>query len=172
MDMSKLPKLSQSPRPTPSPQPVEELPGHTMVRAEPAGPEAFVSIAIGLLLLLLQPGLLTYIFGGNPGNVFDEKGAPMRYIDSVFFFRDLVIAAFAVTLIAEGLIIAFTPKAPLVLFALILTLITTAANLLYFIMTFSTYGVPILSALAVIFGVYIALYEWRVYQNLRLSQLD
>jgi hypothetical protein len=58
-----------------------------------------------------------------------------------------------------------------VLFALVLTVATTIANLLYLVMTYGQYGLAVYSALAVAFGVYIALYQWRLYQSLRVPTL-
>lgn len=173
MDLSKLPKLSQSPPPptgeppssavgTPSTQP-------QVVYAEPAGPEAFVSIAIGALLLLLSPGLIKFLLGANTATFTDEQGNPMRYVDSVFFQGDLAITAFAVVLIIEGLIIALVPRAPLILAALVFTVLTTLGNLVYVVKMMPVYGVQLLSAFAVVFGIYIAMFEWRMYQRRRVA---
>jgi hypothetical protein len=179
MDYSKLPKLSQTPPPPPAEPdapskpswPAETAPIERAGQAA-AGPEAFVSIAIGVLLLLMAPGLIKFLINGDPGGISDEAGQPMRYVDSVFFQGDLALTAFALVLIVEGLVIAFVRRPALVLAALALTVLATILNLLFVVnMQRAGYGLQILSALAVIFGIYIALFEWRVYRQMRASAM-
>ena len=47
--------------------------------------------------------------------------------------------------------------------------LTTVYNLAYLLYTFNQ-GVAILSAFAVAFGVYIAIFEWRLLQQLRAAK--
>jgi hypothetical protein len=176
MDLSKLPKLSQTPPPpapaepdaaTDSPRPVEFAPVQRASQTA-SGPEAFISIAIGLLLLWMASGLIRFLFNGDPGGITDERDLPMRYVDSVFFQSDLVIAVFAVALIVEGLVIALIRRPALILAAIALTVVAIVLNLAYVIkMQLAGYGLQILPTLAVIFGIYIAIYEWRMYQHSR-----
>jgi hypothetical protein len=88
------------------------------------------------------------------------------YTAQLDFWSDLGITLFALVLLLEGLALAFTRKRRLVMLAFALTVVTTAYNLGYLIYTFSS-GVAILSALAVAFGGYIAVFEWRLLQQLR-----
>jgi hypothetical protein len=184
MDMSKLPKLSgktddtgnnpaetgaSAPPPATS-APVWSAPRQVMDYdrrpAEPAGPEAWLSIAIGVILLLIAPGIITFILHGDPNNVTDGNGNPMRYIDSIFFLRDLAITSFAVVLILEGLVIAFIRNPWAVLIALVFTVLAAAGNLIYLIISYD-YGFALVPAFAVVFGIYIAIYEWRMFKRLR-----
>ncbi len=176
MDYSKLPKLSGDGQGAqPAAKPEEDIPTARQAKADhvyrPApepfnAGQAWLNIAIGLILLIMMPNLLKYLFGGTMPLYTDEKGAPMRYIDTVFFRGDLAITAFAVVLILEGLLIAYTRNAMVILVVLLFTLLATIGNLLYVIdMMRRGYSLQLMSALAVVFGVYIAMYEWRLYQG-------
>jgi hypothetical protein len=182
MDMSKLPKLSgdQPPRPTPipdaaprdgAPVPADNPPyaERSDYRTAPTagGAEAWISIGIAAILLFLTPGLLIFLSGGNPGTVTDFDGQPMRYVDSIFFQRDLAVTLFAIALILEGLILAFIRNAPAVMAVMIFTAIATVVNLVYVLSTFRAYGIHLVCAFAVVFGVYMVINEWKLYQQLR-----
>jgi hypothetical protein len=191
MDMSKLPKLSgktdeegNNPQETgmnppppvtgappvanvPQPSPPRQVMDYGRPAPEPGGPEAWLSIAIGVILLLIAPGIVTFILHGDPGGVTDASGKPMRYIDSVFFMGDLAVTSFAVVLILEGLVIALIRNPWVILVAWVFTVLTTAGNLLYLVGTYQTYGLALLPAFAVVFGIYIAIYEWRMFNRLR-----
>lgn len=174
MDLSKLPKLAGEGEGAKSPQPPAppDIPtarlapvDYHRTRPEPAGlMEAWLSLGIGAILLLIQPNLLKYLFGVEVPTITTNAGQTVPYLQSVFFQSDLAVTAFALVLIVEGLIIAFTPHPALVLVALVFTILATLWNLLYLITTYSTYGLPLLSAFAVVFGGFIASYEWRVYK--------
>ena len=174
MDMSKLPRMSQSPAP-PAPAADDPLPYH-----EPSTPpdtnntaaEAWISIAIGVILLFLSPRIWQYLASpgtfGQKWTFNDASGNPLAYPKTVFFWGDLAITTFALVLIIEGLVLAFARKPALVLIALVFTVLTVALNLVYVVaMVVQGYGLQILSALAVAFGVYIAMFEWRLLGALR-----
>ena len=136
------------------------------------GAEAWISIAVGVIILLMAPRLIQYLL--SPAafeqsiRITDEQGQPLAYTRSVFFWGDLSLTLFALVLILEGLVVAFVRNPLLVLIALVLTIATTLLNLFYVIqMIVLGYGFQIMSALAVAFGVYIALYQWRLWQSLR-----
>jgi hypothetical protein len=182
MDMSKLPRMSQSP--APPPPPVSDQPSTTSPDAlnyesrladtgGSTAAEAWISIAIGAILMLMSPRIWQYLFSSADAfaqkwTFSDTSGAPLPYTKSVFFWGDLAITTFALVLVIEGLVLAFARTRPLVLIALLFTVITVALNLVYLIAMMNMgYGLQILSALAVAFGVYIALFEWRLLQALR-----
>jgi hypothetical protein len=137
-----------------------------------AGAEAWISIAVGIILLFMAPNIIKFLLSPTAFeqsvNIMDEKGQPLAYTKSVFFWGDLAITLFAAVLIVEGLVISLGRKPMLVLGAFILTLIATALNLFYVAgMMSKGYGFQILSGLAVAFGVYIALYQWKLWNALR-----
>jgi hypothetical protein len=142
-------------------------------RVEPGtGAEAWISIAVGVILLFLYPNLVRYLASPATFNqrfqITDEQGQPLAYTKSIFFFGDLAITLFAVVLILEGLVIAFGRRPMLVLVAFILTVTATAVNFLYLAWMMSKgYAFQIMSGLAVAFGVYIALFQWRLWNAIR-----
>lgn len=184
MDMSKLPRLSQTnkddaptpipggapPPPMPSPdrnvpdyQPRDRVaydPGHS------TGAEVWISIAVGAILLLMFRRLLQYVshvlFGTFFAPYLMPDGTEVPYTSTLDFWSDLGITAFAFVLIIEGIALAIGRRRPGVIwFAFLLTALATLYNLGYLLMTFSR-GFPIISALAVAFGVYIGLYQWNL----------
>ena len=147
-----------------------------MTFAQPAmdggtGAEVWISIAIGALLLLMQPRLMQYaahkVFGSHFAPYLDpQTGAEVPYTAQMDFWSDLGITLFAFVLVVEGFALAFARKRAVVMVAFALTVLTTAYNLGYLVMTFSS-GIAILSAFAVAFGVYIAIFEWRLLNQFR-----
>jgi hypothetical protein len=193
MDQSKLPRMSQTPAPPPA---VEEDPNPPLAQTPVAGTqrvpgapvdygvdpggfgglaEAWISIAIGAILLLLFFRPIEYLFSSKQS--FDQKyvftaadGSPLAYTQTVFFFGDVAIVAFALVLIFDGLIL-FTRKPRLIAAALVFTVIATLLNIGYVLRMMSGgYGLQISSALAVVFGVYIAMVQWKMLQTFRAIQ--
>ncbi|MEA2711695.1 MAG: hypothetical protein QOF78_4296 [Phycisphaerales bacterium] len=194
MDMSKLPRMSQTPPPPPD-EPQQQAsqsaapaaaPVHTAAShyreehayaAEPIGgslAEAWISIAIGLILLfattafrlvqyLSSPGTFTWTFN-------DENGAPIKYTQTVFIWGDAAMLLFSIVLILEGLLL-FTRKPGLIALAFGITVLTIAVNLFFLAgMMTRGYGFQLASALAIAFGVYIAIFQWKLLQSLRMSR--
>lgn len=181
MDMSKLPKLSQTPAPPSQSDPASPE-QHNFVRPDyaaasaPAPAEAWVSIAMGVLLLLFFGRLIQYLL--SPGT-FDQKwtfsdptGAPLAYTKTVFFWSDVALTAFAFVLIIDGVVLLFPRRRMLLILAFGLTVLTTLANVAYILATVQTYGPPLISSLAVIFGIYIALQQWRRIQSMQQMRAE
>ncbi|HEX3358354.1 MAG TPA: hypothetical protein VHS31_15380 [Tepidisphaeraceae bacterium] len=217
MDLSKLPKLSQTQQATPEASPSSPAPspattpaatsycrscglplragasfcdgcGSPTTRA-PAGraaigAEVWISVAMGILLLILAPHTLGYFSSKifhttfepypDPTRPFPAKcdfllyddGTKIYYRDTMEFWSDLAITAFAMTLIADGIVMALARRPLPVLCVFVLTCAATLGNLFYLVRTMNN-GFPIISALAVIFGVYLAIQQWRQFQTLR-----
>lgn len=179
MDMSKLPKLSQTP---PSAANVESThpPGENPPRSieyERRGPEPvsiaeiWISIFVGLILLVMYPTMMKYISSRLFGTTFDPilltDGSTVPYPKFYpWFWSDLSITAFAFVLLFEGIALAMMRKRWLVMLAFGLTVVATLLNLGYVIATVTTYGPPTVSLLAVAFGGYIAIYQWRLLRSL------
>ena len=192
MDMSKLPRMSQTPPPPPevAPEIVDDAgratPGVAMGQAQRAYrqevdygtepsvslAEAWISIAIGLILMFVSTAgrFLEYLTSSSfSWNFTDPSGAPLPYRQTVFFWGDVAIFAFALLLIIDGLIL-FTRKPALVTLALTFTIITVLMNFVYVVRMMNGYGFQLWSALAVAFGVYIALFQWKLLQSLRMGR--
>jgi hypothetical protein len=179
MDLSKLPKLSETPAPPQVDRAAERRDEVERYLARYDAPgssaaEAWISIAIGAILLLMSPRLLQYMF--SPGT-FSEKwtfsnpdGSPLAYPKTVFFWGDVALVAFALVLIVEGVVLVIGRKhIAVVVFAFCLTVAATLFNLGYVVVMLQMgYGPQIFSLLAVAFGGYIAFYEWNLLQSLRM----
>ena len=138
MDMSKLPKFSQTPAPPPPEQPMMDQanPGPLSAPAQAApavaarpgnGPEAWISIGIGVILLLITPNTLAYFSSKifhtkfepfvDPTRPFPAKcdfimytdGTKIFYRDMTAFWSDLAVTAFALTLILDGFVMRAWP---------------------------------------------------------------
>ena len=192
MDMSKLPRMSQTPPPpaevTPEISNAEgrSAPGIPAAQAQRAYrqevdygteptvslAEAWISIAIGLILMFVSTAgrFLEYLTSSNfSWNFIDPTGAPLPYRQTVFFWGDVAIFAFSLLLIIDGLIL-FTRKPALVTIAFAFTVVTVLMNFFYVVRMMNGYGFQLWSAIAVAFGVYIALFQWRLLQSLRMSR--
>ncbi|HEV2296279.1 MAG TPA: hypothetical protein VGR35_20710 [Tepidisphaeraceae bacterium] len=189
MDMSKLPRLSQTNKDdAPTPVAADTVTAPPMA-AKPAGEdvyegrrydprhydpgiggEVWISIAVGAILLLMFRRLMQYVFHLLFGTYFAPylmpDGTEVPYTSTPDFWSDLGITAFAFVLIFEGIALAIGRRRPgVILFALVLTVLATLYNLGFLIMTFSR-GFPLISAFAVAFGVYIALYQWNLLKSM------
>jgi len=190
MDLSRLPRLSQTARhtadqQTPSPNaaqpPPAQKPDATATpvefqrvrpRADSSGPEAWISIAIGLIIQLMSARFWSFAFWGLFGTQFtwkftDASGAPLAYTQTVFFLGDLSMVLFGMVLILDGIVLLFARSRGLLLAAFALTSATTLLNLWYLLsMMHKGYGLQLVSAVAVAFGVYIAMHQWRMLAQL------
>lgn len=193
MDLSKLPRLSNSEKPpAAAPAPVQPqaqahaAPVATAPVLDPAAQtagrspggfdntmDAWLSIAIGLILNLITPRIWQFacskLFGSQFTWTFnDAAGNPLPYSQTVFFWGDVAFAAFATCMILEGIILITVRKPLTVGIALAMTLTATLFNLGYVAyMMQNGYGFQIFSGLAAAFGVYLAMYEWKLLQSLR-----
>jgi hypothetical protein len=182
MDLSKLPRLSETnkeppPASTPEldqPLPAQRLPNvHPAAAYEPraaepvaASGDVWISLAVGVVLLLMQPRFLLWVSSRVFGTHFNEflkpDGAVVPYPQVPEFWGDLGPTLFAFVLILEGITLAFSRNRAVLALAFGLTVLATGYNAIYLVMTYSTYGLALLSALAVVFGVYIARYQWTL----------
>jgi len=193
MDMSKLPRMSQTPPPPPENDPppppsaaaAAAAPQQSAYRQElgyaaepaPSFAEAWISIAIGLILLFIFPmfwqWLISKVSNYKPPflPITDvNTGAEIPYTQSIFFFGHLCVFAFALVLIIDGLIL-FTRRPALLMLAFAFTIITTAMNFIHVANeTMQGRGFPLISGLAFAFGVYIAIFQWKLLQAHRLSR--
>ena len=185
MDVSKLPRLSKTE--SPPQMPSSDLPPPPPPPISHSVAEAWISIGVGVFLVLYCPNTLLYvcsklfhthfgIFGpydGMPGKVdyiLYVDGSKTFYRDMTLFWSDLVISVFALALMVDGILMVCFRRLPIILLALCLTLAATLGNLVYLVTTYSQ-GLAVISALAVLFGGYIAFGQWNMAaQMLRARQ--
>jgi hypothetical protein len=191
MDMSKLPRLSQTnkddaPEPitgqtTAPPPPMADSYHDDARRRDVAatdydsgvGGEVWISIAVGVILLLVFRRMLQYVshilFGTFFAPYLMPDGTEVSYTSTPDFWSDLGITTFAIVLIVEGIALAIGRRRPAVVaFAFGLTVLVTLYNLGYLIMSIRG-GLPIVSAVAVAFGVYRAMYQWNLLKSAKFA---
>jgi hypothetical protein len=190
MDLSKLPKLSQRPPDAPpmvssgvEPKPVEAMPMPSMPGAgpvsgamphPPANPyalgrigfvETWMSVGIGVLILLIMPRFVQWIssklFHTNfvPFTLPDDTVVPYTSVPA--FYSDLGPTLLGVALILDGLLF-LTRRKPAVMFALMLTLLSTLYNLGYVVYSYCGPDglLPVWSFMAVLFGGMMLTSQW------------
>lgn len=134
----------------------------------PSYGEAWISLGLGAIFLFVSPRFFQWL--AHPSRTdFDATdtatGAVIPYMKSAFFWSDAGPALFAVALIFEGLVILFARKKPLIVVSLVVTAAAVLANVVAVVqLQRINAGFPLASGLAVVFGGYIAWYEWRLLQ--------
>jgi hypothetical protein len=169
MDLSKLPKLSQTPKPpeNEAPQPV----AHATPMPTSVGAEAWICIAIGLLVLLVHRQFFLFFMGKDIGILFfDEHQQPLAYTKSIFFINDLGLVAFGFALILDGIVLLIGRPAAIWI-GFIATVLASVLNIFTIIRAFAA-GMPlqIYPAVAFALGVYTALYQWKLLRVMRTGQ--
>lgn len=191
MDLSKLPKLSDSPAPPPTDTspPASQQPGRPYVQpgAIDQGPprytlpEVWLSVGLGLILLFFMPNTVKYVHGKltstmpqiypDPTRPFPAKcdfilyqdGTKVLYRNTTAFWSDIAVTAFAAVMIMDGVVLALTRRPGVVLLLFVMTVAATLGNLIYLIKTLDQ-GLPLLSALAIFVGGYLAMTQWTIYR--------
>jgi hypothetical protein len=199
MDLSKLPKLSQTAKPSTDaaePSPIAES------RSEPAGgafcptcgsplragarfcdscgaqmgrapmprsgADAWISIAIGVILLFLFPHLIVYLL--HPGTTqFDaidaQTGASIPYAHSAFIWPDIGVTFFCLMLIVDALLMLLIPKRGVAILGLVLAAACAALNLFVVIRSMNIIGFQVICAIAIAFSIYIAIQRWSIIRS-------
>ena len=196
MDMSKLPRLSDTqrehkahaaavgaPEPAPAqPQYPSQPPQQVVYLDRGIGFEIWLSLIFGLIFLFMGWNFARYAIatlGGPPFHTnvtwsmgpkagqeveyFELQGG-VAYTQAGMFLFGLALLLEAIAMLAAHSGVPF--KRGLVAFALLVTVLATLFNLFVAIKMFGMGIFPLMSAIAVAFGGYIAAYEWRMLQAL------
>ena len=173
MDISKLPRMSNTPANPPPPAEAEPQPPATPVeyRTPPpptpmdsGGIGAWISFVVGAFLLFMFPRWLQWASSRLFHTHFDEfmlddKVVPYQTLPE--FWMDLGPVLFGIVLILDGFVLLVgSRRRKLLIAAFVLTLFGTAYNLIYFVGSFAKYGFAPVSFLAAAFGGYILWYQW------------
>jgi hypothetical protein len=176
MDLSKLPKFSKTGQSQPPSQQTEPSPSPLDYRGGKIPPaiglaEAWASIAVGVLLLFLFPNTLSYVHSpadyARNYSYSDAQGNAIAYVQSAFFWTDLGVTVFAIALIVEGVVLAAARKIAPLVFALCLTSLAAAFNVVVIAHVYPLVGFPAVCGLAVVVLGYMALTQWRLIAALR-----
>jgi hypothetical protein len=164
MDMSKLPRLSNTDQPAtnaadPQPSSPHDLDYYSPTINTTA--EAWISIAIGVIVLLMQRTVVAYLLGRETPTVSDPNRGSITYAESFFFIHDLGLFVFGIALVLDGLLLFFNrPWATLI--GLTITIIAALLNLYTVIRLYTPQGLQLFAAIAFILAVYTAIYQWKL----------
>jgi hypothetical protein len=147
------------------------------------GAEVWLSAIIGAVLMLIGKSFGGWLIAAMTGRAYDtgatwavgeRTGQPVAYWDLEGYaaLNDSAIFLFGFAMVLEALVLAllntrFRHKVGLVTTALVITVAATALNLFATAKLLSANVMPLWSLLAVGFGGYIAVFEWRLLQQLR-----
>ncbi len=173
MDLSKLPRLSKTSQAQRPPEENDPPPlAYQAVITPTVGlAEAWISIAVGVLLLFVFPNTTRYLHSpaaferNNP--VTDAQDNAIPYPSSVFFWTDLGVTVFAAALILEGIALAAARKVLPLLVALCVTAVAALFNVFVIVHAYSIIGFPWVCGAGVIVLVYMAMTQWRLIAILR-----
>lgn len=138
--------------------------------------EAWISLAVGVIVLFMFPIFGQYLIMHNHTDDFyakntfwDKNGQSIPFEQSAFYYPDMGMTAFGVVLILDALVLLRPRFVALLGLALALTILCVLLNIFAIIKAYDQAGFMLYNALAVAFGGYMALYDWRLIQTLRLS---
>ena len=171
MDLSKLPKMSNTPTPPPPQATPETAPQRAATVSASSAADAWISIAIGAIFLFMFPRFLQWLASRTMGTSFNEflnsDGVVVPYQTLPEFWSDLGPTTFAIVLIIDGLVMGFARRPAMIAIAFGLTVATVVFNLIWLVGSYSSHGFALISALAVAFGGYLASYQWQLMKALR-----
>jgi len=176
MDMSKLPRLSNTPTPPPpEPKPVQSerpVPDYERQPAPMSGiAEAWLSFVVAAFLLFMFPHLLQYM--KHPGPQFDATdgatGANIPYLASAFFKMDLGTTVFAFILAIDGLVLLLPRRGWLILTLLVMTVATAILNVWVVWTVYGLVGLALPCALAIALSGYMAMVQFAAWGEIRMN---
>lgn len=190
MDLSKLPKLSETDKHTPMPPPGEPAQPRQAALAyesRPTGgdgvaPQVWISIVVGVMCMMMGWNFARFCAAKISGNPFNtnvnwtsgpKAGQPVEYYELSGYtaHTETGLFLFGLACVLEGLLLMFartnSPKSRgLVMVALAIAFAATAFNLVVVILLFRVNIMPLTSLLCVAFGGYMVLYEWQMLQQM------
>lgn len=138
--------------------------------------EAWLSFIIGVMVLFMFPEFRHYLTMHDHMDDFyalhtivDKSGQSILFENSAFFFPEMGLTVFGVVLILDAAVLLRPRYALLLWLTLVLTVLCVLLNIFAIIKAYDGAGFMLYNALAVAFGGYIALYDWRLLQLLRLT---
>lgn len=195
MDLSKLPRMSDTRKAQSERPPASDAPAHPPVAQEvsasqhpaaypggrvvavDAGPSGWVSLIVGILLVLFWPRLWQWLAHELLSTSFapylDPAGNTVSYLSTNDFWSDLGIALYAVALILDGIVLIWiSTSRPALWTAFGVLVLAIAFNIGYFIYSLAQgLGLPMVSVLAVIFGIFMCHQQWQILKGPRRRYL-
>jgi hypothetical protein len=202
MDISKLPRMSETGKQAPPPVPADHVDSieAPVRRARPVeyrsvepvrvgvGAEVWLSLVIGLILMMVGWTFARWALATLTGQTFHtnvtwtagpKAGQEVAYFELQGFTAwteaGLFLFGLAMVLEAAMLTVVFSRmggKVALTSVALLVTFLATALNLVVAVRLLGVGITPLMSALAVAFGGYMVMYEWRLLQQIRATDVE
>lgn len=177
MDLSKLPRLSDTP-----PPPQEQAPQAAFASSPPVSGIVWFNIIVGLLLILLGRNFGHFLLSKATGQPFHTgfDWGPGERIGEVPYFElagytahtEAGMFLFGVAVLLEAGVVIMLAKrpasaSPFLRVTLVLTFVATLWNLYVVALLLKAGMLPTMSLLAVAFGGYIVLDQWRLLKQHR-----
>jgi hypothetical protein len=168
MDLSKLPKLSQTDAPPPADAPPPQQPLPVAPMSPGVGADVWFNTIVGLLVLYLGQAFINYLYCRMTGRTFDSgftwpdgSDVPYFQVEGFKAISDGAVALFGIVVLIEAATKAWlgiagrVPRA-MAWFAVAVAVVGTVANLIVVgKLLAGGFGLGIISALAVAYGGYI-----------------
>ena len=145
--------------------------GEPLVRIRPSsrlagvGPEAWISIVLAAILLMVYPNFLRYLSHPHDTSTMDAfdgaTGATIPYTHSAFIWTDSAITLFCLAMLIDAAVMLFAPKRSLLLLAAALSALSAAYNGYVIAHCMPLIGFQIHCALAVGFGLYLSAVQFN-----------
>jgi hypothetical protein len=159
--------------------------GHAADLGPGIGAEVWLSAVIGAVVMFMGINFARWALTTMTGGTFQtnvnwtagpKAGQPVAYweLDGFTALQDTALFLFGFAMVLEAIVLVAVHRGgrgrvPLLVFAISITLLATALNLLVAMKLIAAGFLPLASLLAVGFGGYIAAYEWRLLQHYRGS---
>jgi len=191
VDLSKLPKLSDTPSPPPpdSAEPERRIADYRRDEGGGSiGADVWLSAIIGLIFVLLGRRFARYLMATINGKDFPtganwiagpKQGQPVSYaeLQGYVMYNEAAMFLFGLALLFEAAMLTVIHsrmgfKRPMIMLAMLVAFAATVLNLIVSLMLFSTGTLPLFSLLAVAFGGYILVHEWNLLQEFTRRDAD
>ena len=196
MDLSKLPRLSETDKHTPPPQAADpttsQVPSQPTIeyRTPAIAPESFgaqvwLNVFLGIVFMMLGRTFASFLLAKLTGQTFhtyvnwtegSKAGQEVAYfeLEGYTAYTDAAIFLFGVSCVLEGAVTAFvrrnTPKSrALLATALLLNVGMTLFNMVVAGMLFQAGTTPLLSLMVIAFGGYSAITQWQTLRSMLAS---
>lgn len=130
--------------------------------------EAWLSVAMGVLLLLFFPRILEYFL--TPGSftwTFHERdGSPLAYTASMFFVLDCGVLALAASFLADGVLLLVTRHRLALIVGAGISAASALINVGVVLWVRSEFGLQIVPVLGVMFCGYMAIHQVTLLRSL------
>lgn len=187
MDLSKLPRLSESDRPVP---PAETPPAAPQLldygRAAPGGSgQVFISAVLGIVFMMMGITFAKFLFAKLTGQTFHtgatwsmgpNAGQEVDYYELAGYtaWTETAIFLLGLAMVFEAIILGIATKntpfnRKLVAAGIAVSVVMTVFNTIVVILLFKEGTMPIISFVATAFGGWMVMQEWQLYKLMKVT---